>query len=151
MWNSYLWPIGTCWLTMKKFYLLQRPPAPLRCPWEEWYTDDSLNQAKTSSHAVKKKLELVYTHTKKGTVHTTTPTHSSQCWCQDHCGCAWHWCGWEAVMPTACLRVSLSECIGAWRRPTTWPSSPTWWATMIRISHTTACRWALVTLHNIYL
>lgn len=65
MWNSYLWPIGTCWLTMKKFYLLQRPPAPLRCPWEEWYTDDSLNQAKTSSHAVKKKLELVYTHTQK--------------------------------------------------------------------------------------
>lgn len=44
MWDSCLWPGGTCWPMMGKFYLLQCPPAPLRWPQEEWNVDDSVSQ-----------------------------------------------------------------------------------------------------------
>lgn len=104
--------------------------------------------AKISSHSAKKKPVLVYTHAQKNIhSHTLTTNQASQCWCQDHCGCAWLWYGWEAAVPTACLPASPSKCIGAWGCPTTWPSFPTWWSTTTRISQPVIWRWVFMTLH----
>lgn len=76
-------------------------------------------------------------------IHSLSPTHLLQCWCQDHCVCVWYWYGWEAALLTASLPVSPLECIGVWVCPTTWPSFQTWWSTMIRILQQVIWRWVL--------
>lgn len=66
-----------------------------------------------------------------------------QCWGQNHCGCAWLWCGSEAVVPTACSPASPSKRVAAKTCPTTWLSFPTWWSTMIRTLQPVKWRWVL--------
>lgn len=73
------------------------------------------------------------------------PNQLPQCCCQDHCGCAWLWHGWEAAVPTVYLLASPSKSIGAWGCPTTWPSFPIWWSTTTRILQLVIWRWVLIT------
>lgn len=137
-WDSCLQPRGGP--MMMNFNMLQHPPALQRCPREKWYADDGVSQwnskCRPGYHQTQSQKETCssWHKKKKKKAHIHTHTHAQICWCQDHCGCAWFWYGWEAAVDIACLPVSLSKCIDAWACPTTWPSSPTWWSTMIRIS-----------------
>lgn len=103
----------------------------VKCGWHCELGSSTLGP-RYCSHQAKKKPAALF-----------TDSQLSPCWCRDHCGCVWLWCGWEAAVPTACLPASPFECIGALGCPTTWLSFPTWWTTTTRTSQLLLWRWDL--------